>query len=77
MSRLYNAIKRMRERGDRAVIGQVLGHLGGARYRVQIGDYQYVVEAAAEATAETGQAVAVLVHGRTGSPIAMLGPVSG
>ena len=75
MSRLYSAIKRLAQKGDRAAIGTVAGYLGGGRYRVQIAGSEYEVPAARDAQATDGQSVALLVSGETGRPIAMLGAV--
>ena len=75
MSRLYSAIKRLAQRGDRAAIGMVAGYLGGGRYRVQIAGSEHDVPAAGDAQAMDGQSVALMVSGETGRPIAMLGPV--
>ena len=75
MSRLYSAIRRLAEKGDRAAIGTVAGYLGGGRYRVQIAGSEYEVPATGDAQAFDGQSVAVMVSGETGRPVAMLGPV--
>lgn len=75
MSRLYSAIKRLAQQGDRAAIGTVAGYLGGGRYRVEIAGSQYEVPAAGDAQAMDGQSVALMVSGETGRPVAMLGPV--
>jgi len=75
VSRLYSAIKRLAQRGDRAAIGTVAGYLGGGRYRVQIAGSQYEVPAAGDAQAMDEQSVAMMVSGQTGKPIAMLGVV--
>ena len=75
MSRLYSAIKRLAQKGDRAAIGTVAGYLGGGRYRVQVAGSEYEVSAARDAQAMDGQSVALLVSGETGRPIAMLGAV--
>jgi hypothetical protein len=76
MSRLYSAIKRLAQHGDRAAIGLVLGMAGPSRYRVQIDGREHVVPAAGGASALDGQSVAVLVSGKSGQGIAMLGPVN-
>jgi hypothetical protein len=75
MSRLYSAIKRLAQRGDRAAIGTVAGYAGGGRYRVQVAGSEYEVAATGDAQAMDGQSVALMVSGETGRPIAMLGPV--
>jgi hypothetical protein len=75
MSRLYSAIKRLAQRGDRAAIGTVAGYAGGGRYRVQVAGSEYEVPAAGDAQAMDGQSVALMVSGETGKPIAMLGAV--
>lgn len=75
MSRLYSAIKRLAQHGDRAAIGLVIGYAGGGRYRVQIAGSEYDVPAAGDAQAMDGQSVALMVSGETGMPVAMLGVV--
>lgn len=75
VSRLYSAIKRLAQRGDRAAIGTVAGYAGGGRYRVQVAGSEYEVLAAGDAQAMDGQSVALLVSGETGKPISMLGAV--
>ena len=75
MSRLYSAIKRLAQHGDRAAIGTVIGYAGGGRYRVQVAGSEYEVPAAGDAQAMDGQSVALLVNGETRQPIAMLGAI--
>ena len=75
MSRLYSAIKRLAQRGDRAAIGTVIGYAGGGRYRVLVAGNEYEVVAAGDAQAMNGQSVALLVRGETRQPIAMLGAI--
>ena len=75
MSRLYSAIKRLAQPGDRAAIGTVIGYAGGGRYRVQVAGSEYEVSAAGDAQAMDGQSVALLMSGETGKPVAMLGVV--
>jgi hypothetical protein len=75
MSRLYSAIKRLAQNGDRATIGTVAGYLGGGLYCVQVAGSEYEVPAAGDAQAMDGQSVALMVSGETGRPIAMLGAV--
>jgi hypothetical protein len=65
VSRLYSAIKRLAQKGDRAAIGTV----------AEIAGTEYEVPAAGDAQAMDRQSVALVVSGETGQPIAMLGPV--
>ena len=76
MSSLYNAIKRMAGRGDRAALAVVAGYSAG-RYTITYGGTTYTVPAVEPAQARDGAVVAVLIDGRTHEPIAMLGPVGG
>lgn len=75
MSRLYAAIKRLAQQGDRAAIGLVIGYAGSSRYRVQIAGSEYEVPTAGDAQAMDGQSVALMVSGETGKPVAMLGVI--
>jgi hypothetical protein len=75
VSRLYSAIKRLAQQGDRAAIGLVIGYAGSGRYRVQVAGSEYEVPAAGDAQAMDGQSVALMVSGETGKPVAMLGAV--
>jgi len=75
MSRFYDAIRRLRGRGDRAAIGTVTGYRGDGLYEVRIGSLQCLVPALGGAAALDGQSVAVIISGQTGKPIAMLGVV--
>ena len=75
MSRLYSAIKRLAQKGDRAAIGTVAGYLGGGRYRVEVAGSEYEVPAAGDVQAMDGQSVAAVISGETGRPIAMLGAI--
>jgi acyl-CoA thioesterase FadM len=75
MSRLYSAIKRLAQPGDRAAIGTVIGYAGGGRYRVQVAGSEYEVSAAGDAQTMDGQSVALMINGETGRPVAMLGTI--
>ncbi len=76
MSRLYQAIKKLAEKGDRAEIGTVIGLARPGCYRVLLGGTEYEVPAIGGAAAYDGQAVACLMSGETGKPLGMLGVVS-
>ncbi len=75
MSRLFVAIKKLAPEPDRAAIGRVTALRGPGRYLVQVGMNEHEVPAAGDASASVGQAVAVIISGRLGRPIAMLGAV--
>ena len=75
MTRLYSAINKLAQSGDRGAIGTVARYLGSGTYRVRTGGTEYDVPAAGDAQAMDGQSVAVMISGETGRPIAMLGAV--
>ena len=75
MTRLYFAVRRLAQNGDRGAIGTVVRYVGSGAYRVRIGGTEYDVPAAGDAQAMDGQSVALMVSGETGTPIAMLGAI--
>jgi hypothetical protein len=76
MSRLYQAIKALAGKGDRAVIGSCSGLVNAGTYGVTLAGASYELPAIGGASAGPGQAVAVLISGETGKPIGMLGVVN-
>jgi hypothetical protein len=75
MSKFVEALRLLAPQPDRAAIGTVIGYRANGLYRVRLGAQEYDVPAAGDAQAMDKQAVAVLVSGETGKPIAMLGVV--
>lgn len=75
MSRLYAAIKRLAQSGDRAAIGTVVGYAGDGCYVVEVAGQEYEVPAAGDVQAMAGQRVAVVVSKQLGRPVVMLGAV--
>ena len=73
--RLFRVLQLIGEQRPPAATGIVTGMAGPRLYRVSLQGVEYQVPAIGDATARTGEAVAVMMDTRTNQPLGMLGAV--
>jgi hypothetical protein len=73
--RLFRVLQKIGEQRPPAAIGVVTALAGPRLYRVSLQGVEYEVPAVGDATAQVGQAVAVVMDAVSGQPLGMLGVV--